>query len=99
MGQMTDQDTSTQGHQDDGAKGQVGVKTKQPTRAKGAKAIKTPLSRRPLKLSLPLEVIGKLQLHAIQEGVSVSGLVSRLAREHCNEWTIHRSPTRTTQEA
>jgi hypothetical protein len=99
MAQLLDQDTSTQVHQDDGANGPTGIKAGKPTRAKGAKAIKPPSARRPLKLSLPVEVIGKLQLHAIQEGVSVSALVSRLAREHCNEWTIHRSPTRTNAEA
>ena len=91
------QDNGTQGHQDNGAIAQT---TGKATRAKGTKvqkASKVSLGRRPLKLSLPVEVIGKLQLHAIQEGLSVSGLVSRLAREHCNEWTIHRTPTRPTE--
>lgn len=61
---------------------------------RGAKTPKAKPSKRPLKLSLPVDVIAKLQLHALQEGVSVSGLVSRLSRDHLNEWTIHRTPSR-----
>lgn len=67
------------------------------TRSKGSKVAKAPKAkpdRRPLKLSLSVEVIAKLQLHAMQEGVSVSALVATLAREHLNAWTIHRTPVR-----
>jgi hypothetical protein len=83
-----------QAHETPGAIDQHASKASRIKGAKAPKASKPQSARRPLKLSLPLDVIGKLQLHAIQEGISVSALVSRLAREHCNEWTIHRTPTR-----
>lgn len=96
MEQQGDSALKPEGHE---AAGSMRPTATRSTRAKSPKPSKTPPGRRPLKLSLPVEVIGKLQLHAIQEGISVSALVSRLAREHCNEWTIHRTPSRASAEA
>ena len=94
---MTDEHHQSDGspaQPDNGADEQATTRTTRASKAKGPKATKAPATRRPIKLSLPVESIAKLQLHAIQEGISVSALVAKLAREHCNEWTIHRTPTR-----
>lgn len=91
---MDQQDQQGAGIRDQQGNGSMVPAPARTTRAKGQRASKTTGARRPLKLSLPVEVIGKLQLHAIQEGLSASGLVAKLIREHCNEWVIHRSPER-----
>ncbi len=94
MDQKDDSGEGVQVHQDNGAIGQLAIKSGRGKGAKAPKVGKPQSARRPLKLSLPVDVIGKLQLHAIQEGISVSALVSRLAREGCTEWVVHKAPTR-----
>jgi hypothetical protein len=50
--------------------------------------------KRSLNLSLPQEDYERLAIHAMRLDIHISELVSRLAREHCREFHITRTATR-----
>jgi hypothetical protein len=68
----------------------VAHKAKAPRKAKGKAAVE-PKGKRSLNLSLPVEDYERLAIHALRENITISDLVSRLARDHCRDYHITRT--------
>lgn len=51
--------------------------------------------KRSLNLSLPYEDYERLAIHSLKEDITISELVSRLAREHLRDYHLARTPSRT----
>lgn len=66
------------------------AKPKAPRKAKGKAAVE-PKGKRSLNLSLPVEDYERLAIHALREDITISELVSRLARENCRDYHITRT--------
>ena len=50
--------------------------------------------KRSLNLSLPFDDYERLAIHALREDITISELVSRLAREHLRDYHISRTGQR-----
>lgn len=65
-----------------------------PARTRKAKSTVTPTGKRSLNLSIPIEDHERLAIHAMRSNMTISDLVCKLAREHCREWHLTRTPSR-----
>ena len=75
----------------------TGDKSKSPRKPK-SKPATGDKSKRSLNLSLPHEDYQRLALHALDRDMTISELVSELARTHLRSVHITRTATRTTNE-
>jgi hypothetical protein len=62
------------------------------TRPGRTKALKPTPAKRALKLSLEIEVVERLAIHALRRDQTVSEVVADLAVKHLNEWVLHAKP-------
>ncbi len=62
-----------------------------PAKARKPKLADKGTRKRSLNLSLLMEDYTRLATHALMHDVTISDLVSKLAREHLREFTVHRN--------
>jgi hypothetical protein len=48
--------------------------------------------KRPLKLSLDVEIHERLAIHALRRNQTISEVVTDLATKHLNDWILHAKP-------
>lgn len=65
-----------------------------PARKGKAKPVDRPTGKRSLNLSLPIEDFERLAIHALRADITISELVSQLARAHLREFHITRTATK-----
>jgi hypothetical protein len=62
--------------------------------SKRSHAPKPVSAKRPLKLSLNVDVYERLAIHSLRRGQTISDVVADLAVKHLNEWILHAKPGR-----
>jgi hypothetical protein len=62
-----------------------------PAKARKSKLADKATRKRSLNLSLLMEDYTRLATHALMHDITISDLVSKLAREHLREFTVHRN--------
>jgi hypothetical protein len=82
---MEGHDQAVQSVDEGKPKGRKAAKPKSPERANG---------KRSLNLSIPTEDHERLAIHALRRNLTISEIVSQLARDHLREYHITTTPQR-----